>query len=161
MPYVVVKSFVQFNSLWLHKLQNLRLSCPSLSPRDFSNSCSLSRWCHPTNSSCHHILLPSIFPSIKVFSNESTLSIRWARYSASTSVLLMNIQGSFPLGLTGSISSLSKGLPRVLSSIIIWKHKFFCAQPSLWSDSHIHIWLLENHSFDYMDLCCQSDLSVF
>ena len=63
--------------------------------------------------------------------------------SASASVLPMNIQGWFPLGLTGLISLLSKGLSRFFSSTTIWKHQFFGAQPSLWSYSHIHTWLLE------------------
>ena len=63
--------------------------------------------------------------------------------SVSTSVLPMNIQGSFPLGLTGLISFLSKGLSRVFSSTIIQKHQFFSAQPSLLSSSHINTWLVK------------------
>ena len=63
--------------------------------------------------------------------------------SASASVLPMNIQGWFPLGLTGFISLQSKGLSRVISSTTIRKHQFFSAQPSLWSNSHICTWLLE------------------
>ena len=62
--------------------------------------------------------------------------------SASASVLPMTIQGWFPLGLTGLISLLSKGLSRVFSSTTVWKHQFFSAQLSLWSNSHIHTWLL-------------------
>ena len=62
---------------------------------------------------------------------------------ASASVFPMNIQDSFPLELTGLISLLSKGFPRDFSSTTIWKHQFFCTQPSLWSNSHIHKWLLE------------------
>ena len=90
---------------------------------------------------CPVLLLPSIFPSIRVFSKESNLRIRWYwSFSISSSV---NIQGWFPLRLTGLISLLSKGLSRVLSSTIIWKHPFFGAQPSLWCNSHIHMWLLE------------------
>ena len=63
--------------------------------------------------------------------------------SASASVLPMNIQGWFPLGLTDLISFLSKGLWRVFSSTTVWKHQFFGTQPSLWSNSHMHTWLLE------------------
>ena len=63
--------------------------------------------------------------------------------SASVSVLPMNIQGWFPLGLTGLISLLSKGLSRVFSNTTAWKHQFFGAQPSLCSNSHIRTWLLE------------------
>ena len=94
---------------------------------------------------CHyHLLLLSIFPSIRIFSNESALLIRWPEYwaSALASVLPMNIQGWFPLGLAGLISLLSKGLSRVFSSTTIQKHQFFSAQPSLWSKSHIHAGLL-------------------
>ena len=91
------------------------------------------------------LLLPSIFPSIRVFSNKLVLCIRWSRIgvSASASVLPMNIQDWFPLGLTGLISLLSKGFSRVLSSTTVQKHQFFGAQPSLWSNSYIHTWLLE------------------
>ena len=63
--------------------------------------------------------------------------------SASASVFPMNMQGWFPLGLTGLISLLSKGLSRVFSSTTIWKHQFFSTQPSLLCNSHICIWLLE------------------
>ena len=63
--------------------------------------------------------------------------------STSASVLPMNIYGWFPLGLTGSISSLSKGLSRVFSTTTIRKHQYFGARPSLWPNSHIHTWLLE------------------
>ena len=63
--------------------------------------------------------------------------------SASASVLPMNIQGWFPLGLTDLISFLSKGLWRIFSSTTVWKHQFFGTQPSLWSNSHMHTWLLE------------------
>ena len=62
--------------------------------------------------------------------------------SASTSILPANIQGWFPLGLTGLISLLSKGLSRV-NSITVWGCQFFGAQPSLWLTSHIHTWLLK------------------
>ena len=82
---------------------------------------------------CPLLLLPSIFPSIRVFSNESALHIRWPGYwvSASTSVLPMNTQDRFPLGGTGWISLQSKGLSRVFSNITAQKHQFFGAQLSL------------------------------
>ena len=63
--------------------------------------------------------------------------------SASASVLPMNIQGWFPLRLTGLISLLSKGLSRDFSNTTVWKHQFFSVQPSLWSNSHVYTWLLE------------------
>ena len=70
------------NSLWPHVLQHAWLPCPSPTPRACSNACPSSRWCHPTiSSSCHPLLLlPSIFPSIRVISNESVLLIRWPKY---------------------------------------------------------------------------------
>ena len=101
---------------------------------------------------CHSLLFfLSVFPSIRVFSNESALHIRLRPYwaSASAPVLPMNIQGWFPLGLTDLISLQSKGLSRVFSSTIIWKHQFFSTQPSLWSNSHICTWLLEKPSSCY------------
>ena len=70
------------NSLWPHGLQHARLPCPSPYPRACSNSCLLSQWCHPTiSSSVNHLLLllPSIFPSIRVFSNKLVLHIRWPK----------------------------------------------------------------------------------
>ena len=130
-----------------HGLQHARLSCCSLSPRVCPSSCSLSQWCYITISSsvipfsfCFQSLPASgPFPVNQLFTSGSQSS--WA--SASASVLPMNIQGWFPWGLTGLTSLLSKGLSRVFSSTTIWKHQFFGAQPSLWSESHIYTWLLE------------------
>ena len=84
---------------------------------------------------CLFLHLLSIFPSIRVFSNKLTLCIRWPNYwSFSFSISFpMNIQGLFPLGLTGLISLLSKGLSRVFSNTTVQKHQFFGSQPSLWS----------------------------
>ena len=95
---------------------------------------------------CHLLhLLPSIFPRKSVFSSESALCIRWPRYWSFSfrSVLPMNIQGWFSLGLTSLISLLYKELSRVCSSTTVQKHQFFGPQPSLWYNSHMHIWLLE------------------
>ena len=69
------------NSLWPHGPQHTGLLCPPPSPRVYSNSCPLSQWYHLTiPSSATHLLLPSIFPSIRVFSSESVLQIRWPEY---------------------------------------------------------------------------------
>ena len=92
--------------------------------------------CHPL------LLLLSIFASIRVFSSELTLHIRWPKYW-SFSFSPKNIQGLFPLGLSGLNPLLSRGLPRVFSNITVWKHQFFSIQPSLWSNFLIHTWLLE------------------
>ena len=69
------------SSLWPHGLQHTRLPCPLPTPGVYSHSCPLSWWCHPTISSCHPLLLPPlVFPSIRVFSTESVLCIRWPKY---------------------------------------------------------------------------------
>ena len=74
-------SSVASYSLQPHEPQHARPPCPSPTPRVHPNPCPLSRWCHPTISSCHPLLLlPSIFPSIRVFSNESAVRIRWPKY---------------------------------------------------------------------------------
>ena len=110
------------------------------------------------------LLLSSTFPSIRIFSNESVLHIRWPKYwsSASTTVLPMNTQDWSPLGWTGWISVQSKGLLGVFSNTTVQKHQFFSTQLSLESNSHISIhdyW--KNHSFDKADLCWQSNVSAF
>ena len=89
---------------------------------------------------CHLLLLPpSIFPSIRVFSNESVLCIRWPEYwSFSFSISPSNEYSVHPLGWTGWISLLSKGLSRVFSNTTVQKCQFFSAQISLQSNSHIH-----------------------
>ena len=91
------------------------------------------------------LLLPSIFPSIRVFSNGQlfTLGGQSIRVSAS-SVLPVNTQDWSPLGWTGWLSLQSKGLSRVLSNTTVQKQQFFSAQLSVQSNSHIHTWLLEN-----------------
>ena len=115
---------------------------------------------------CRPLLLPPpIFPSIRVFSNKSVFCIRWPKYwnfSFSISPSNEYIQGWFPLGLIGLTTLLSKGLWRIFSSTIVWKHQFCSMQPFLWSSSYIRICLLrKTHSFDYTDLCQQSDVSAF
>ena len=91
------------------------------------------------------LFLPPIYPSIRVFSKVPVLRSggQSMGVSASASVLSMNIQDWFPLGLSDWISLLSKGLSRVFSSTTVKKHQFFSTQLSLWSNSHIHTWLLE------------------
>ena len=91
------------------------------------------------------LLPPSVFPSIRVFlmswlftSGSQSIGV-WA----SASVLPKNIQDWFPLGWIGWLSLLSKGLSRVFSNTAVQKHQFFGSQLSLWSNSHIHTWLLE------------------
>ena len=125
--------------LWPHGLQHARPPCPSPTPGASSNACPSSRWCHPTVLSS--VPYPSCLPSspaprsfpVRQFLPLSGQSIG---VSASSSVLQMNIQDWFPLGLTGLISLKSKGLLRVFSNTTVQKHQFFSAQPN----SHIHTW---------------------
>ena len=139
--HVVVQSLshVQFfSTLWTTANQALLSStnCQSLLKFMFIESTMLSNHlilCHPL------LLLPSIFPSIRVFSNESALPRRWTKYWRFSLSLnpSSEFQDWFPLGLTGLISCLSKGLSRMLSSTTAWKQQFFGTQLSLWSMSLI------------------------
>ena len=103
-------------------------------------------WCHLTilSSVAPFFSCPQSFPISGSFPKTRLFTSGGQSIGApaSASVLPMNIQGWFPLRLTGLIL-LSKGLPRVLSSTLIQKHQFYGAQPSLWSNSHIHPWVLE------------------
>ena len=133
------------DSLWHHGLEHSRLPCPSLSPEVCSKSGPLSQCCHPTISSFitpFSSLLQS-FPVSESFLVNQFFASGGQSIGASASVLPMNIQYWFPLGWTGWISLLSKGLQRVFSSTTVWKHQFFSTQLTLWSNSHIHTWLLE------------------
>ena len=113
---------------------------------------------------------PLLSPSPPAFSLSQHQSVLMSQFFAtggqsigalaSASVLPMNIQDLFPLGLTGLISLQPKGLSRVLPGTTVWKHQFLGSQP-LWSNSHILNDYWKNHSFDYTDLCQQSDVSAF
>ena len=134
------------NSLQLHGLQHARFPCPSATPRACSNSCPLSRWCHPTISSS---VIPfssclQSFPALGSFSVSQffTSGGQSIGVSASTSVLPVNIQDWFPSGLTSLISLQSKGLSRVFSNTTVQNHQFFSAQLYLLSNFRIHTWLL-------------------
>ena len=143
------------NTLQTQGQQHIRLPCPSLSPRICSSSCPLSWWCHPTISSSVALLsCPQSFSASGSFLMSQFFASGGQSIGASTSasVLLMNIQGWFLLGLTDLISLQSKELSRVFFRTMIWKHQFFGAQPSLWSTfTPIHDYW-KNHSFDYMNL---------
>ena len=86
---------------------------------------------------CCPLLLPSVFPSIRVFSSESVLCIRWLKYWSFSISPSNEYSGLIPLGLTGLISLQSKGLSRTFSSTTVQKRQFFGTQPSLWSNSYI------------------------
>ena len=148
-PYSISQfsRLVVSDSLRPHGLQHARLPCPSPTPRACSNSCPLSWWCHLTISSSvvpfSFYLQP--FPAswsfpVSLFFASGGQSIE---ASASMSVLPMNIQDWFHLGLAGLISLKSKGLSRVSFNTTVQENQFFSAQLSLYSNSHIHTWLLE------------------
>ena len=135
------KHSVQFSrsamsdSLRPHGLQHARPPCPSPTPRDYSDSCPSSQWCHPTISSS---VIPfsshlQSFPALGSFpvSHFFTSGGQSIGVSASASALSMNIQDWFPLGWTGWISLQSKGLSRVFSNTTVQKHQFFSTQFSL------------------------------
>ena len=143
---------VMSNSLRPHESQHARPPCPSPTPRVYSNSCPSSRWCHPTISSSvvPFSSCPQSFPASGSFLMSQFFASGGQSIGvlASKSVLPMNTQDWSPLGWTGWISLQSKGLSRTFSNTTVQKHQFFGAQLSSWSNSHIHTWLLENHSLD-------------
>ena len=142
---VQFSSSVVSNSLWPYGLQYARLPCPSPTPKSCSNSCPSSQWCHPTIS---FSVIPfssclQSFPASRSF--PTVLRIKWPKYwSFSFSIGPYNKYSmNIPLGLTSLMSLQSKGPSRVFSNTTVQKHQFFSAQLSLWSNSHIHFWLLE------------------
>ena len=123
------------DSLWPNGQKHARPPCPSLTPRVYTDSCPLSRWCHPTISSS---LIPfssclQYFPASGSFQMSQLFAKggQCIRVSASTSVLPVNTQDQSPLGWTDWISLQSKGLSRIFSNTTVQKHQFFCAQLSL------------------------------
>ena len=143
--YILISQFTQScPTLQSHELQHAWLPCPSLIPGAYSNSCPLSQWCHPTISTSviHFSSCLQSFPASGSFLMSRLFVSGGQSIGASASVLPINIQHWFPLGLTGFISLLSKGLSRVFSSTTVQKHQFLGTQLSLWSNSHIHTWLL-------------------
>ena len=152
------------SSLGPHRLQHVRLPCPSLSPRVCSNSCSLSWWCHPTISS-------SVIPfssalnlsQHQVFSNESALRIRWPKcWSFSFSIsppneysglISFRIYWFDLLAVQGTLKSL---LQNHISKASILRHSALMVQLS-----HLYVTTGKNYSFDYMGLCWESDVSAF
>ena len=143
--FLINEEIVQFSSVQLlscvrlfatHGMQHSRPD-PSPTPRDYSKSCPLSWWCHPTISSCHPLLLlPSIFPSIRVFSNESALRIRWPKYwsfsfsispsNEHSGLISFNMDWMDLLAVQGTLQSLLQQL-----NTTVQKHPFFSAQLSL------------------------------
>ena len=146
MRIVVVQSlsFVQLfaNPLWIMP----GFPCPSPNPRACSNSCPSSQWCYWTiSSSVVSFSCLQSFPASGSFLMSRLFATCGHNIGAlvSVSVLPMNIQDWFPLRLTSLMSLKSKGFSRVFSNTKVWKHQFFSAQPSLWSNSYIRTWLLD------------------
>ena len=149
-------SVAMSNSLWCHGLQHTRLLCPPLSPGICSNSCPLSRWCYLTISfspvpfSCLQSFPKSrSFPMSQLFASGSQST----GASASASVFPMNIEGWFPLGLTGLKCLLQH---HNLKASILWCSAFFMVQLF-----HPYMSTGKKHSFGSMDLCQQSESLLF
>ena len=151
------------DSLWRHGLKHARLPCPSVSPRVRSHSCPLSPLL-PSNHlilCCSLLLLPSIFPSIRVFSSKSAFRIRWPKYwslSISPSneysgLISFRIDWFDLLAVQGTPKSLLQH--HSLKASILWRSAFFMIQLS---SARGH-W--KNHSFGYMDFCQPSDVFAF
>ena len=134
------------DSLWPHEPQHVRPPCPTSTPGVYPNSCPLSQWCHATTSSSvvPFSTCPQSFPASGSFPMSQLFSSGGQNFgvSPSASVLPMNTWDWFPLGWTGYISLQFKGLSSVFSNTTVQKHPFFGAQLSLYSNSHIHTWLL-------------------
>ena len=137
-----------------------RLLCPSQSSRVCTNS-RLLNWYHPTISSCHPFLLPSIFPSIRVFSNESVLCITWPEYwnlsikasSEYSGLIYFRIDWFDLLEGQGTLKSLFQKHSLKISSL---------ALSLLYGSTFTSVYnYWKNDSFDYTDLCWQSDVSSF
>ena len=108
---------------------------------------------------CHPLLLfPWIFPSIRVFSNES--SFQWPKYQSFIISPSSEYSGLISFRMDWFDLLADQGTLKSSPAPLGW-HQFFSAQPYLWSNSHIHTWLLGKPQFDYMDLCQQSDISAF
>ena len=150
------------DSLWPHELQLARPPCPSPTPGVHPNPCPLSWWCHPTISSSVVPLSSCLqsFPASRVFSNDSVLRIRWPKYwSFSFSISPSNeYSGLISLRMDwldllvvqGTLKSLLQHHSSKAS--ILWRSAFFMVQLS-------YSW--KNHSFDYTDLCWQSNVFAF
>ena len=129
-----------------HWLQHAPPFCPSPSPRACSNSWPLSQWCHPAISySVVSFSSSSIFPSIKIFSNESAFHFRWPKYwSFSISIDPSNeYSGLISFRIDWLVLLAIQGTLKSLLQHHSLKASILGTQPSLWSNSHIHTWLLE------------------
>ena len=162
---------VMSDSLLAHGLQHLRPPYPSPSPGVYSNSYPLGQWCPPTILSyvalfthCPLLLLPSLFPNIRVFSSHLTLCIRWPQYwsfnfsispsSEYSGLVCFRIDWVGFLAVQGTFKSLLQH--HNSNPSILWCSAFFMVQLSC-----LYMSPGKNHSFDYMDLWQQDDVSAY
>ena len=143
---LVFSHSVVSNSLWPHGLQNIRFSCPSLSPGVCSNSCPLNQWCIQPS----HLLSPPTPPALNLSQHQDLFQcVSSSPQVAKVLELQLSISpsneysGLISFRMDGWTSLQSKGLSRVFSNTTVQTHQFFGAQLSLWSNSHNHTWLLE------------------
>ena len=144
---VQFSSSVESDSLRPHEPRHTRRPCPPPTPGVHPNPCPSRRWCHPTISSSvvHFSSCPQSFPWSGSFQMSQLFASggQSIAVSASTTIPPMNTEEQSPLGWTGWISLQLKGLSRVFSNTTVQKHRFFSAQLSSQSISHIHTWPLE------------------
>ena len=153
------------DSLQPHEPQHARPPCPSPTPGVHPNPCPSSRWCHPAISSSvvPFSSCPQSFPASGSFQMSQFFTSGGQSFGAlaSASALPMNIQDWFPLGRAGWISLMSKGLSRVFSNTTVQKYQLFSTHLSLWSNFHIHTWLLEKPYLWLDGVSWQSNVSAF
>ena len=162
---------VQFSSaaqscptLQPHGLQHARHPCPSPAPRAYSDSCPSSQWCYPTISSS---VVPfsshfQSFPASVSFPVSQVLHIRWPKYWSFSFIISLSNEYSGLISLRMDWLDLL-AVQGTLKSFLQhhnWKASILWCSAYLWSNSYIHAWLLKKHSFNYTDLCWQSNVSA-
>ena len=132
------------DSLQPHGLQHARLPYPSPTPRACSNSCPLSQWYHPTISSSvvNFSSCPQFFPACGSFPISQLFASGGKNIGALASAAVPPMTFRVDFLRMDWFDLLAVGLSRIFSNTTIQKHRFFGTQPSLWSNSHIHTWLL-------------------
>ena len=155
---------IMSDSLQTHALQHARLPCPSSTRRAYSNSCPSSQWCHPNHLilCCPLLLLPSIFPGIRVFSNESALWIRWQKFwsfsfnispsNEHPGLISIRMDWLDLLAVQGTLKSLLQHHSSKAS--ILQRSAFFIVQLS-------HPYRTTGKTTALTDLCWQSNVSAF
>ena len=159
---LLLSHYIVSSSFWPHGLQHARLPCPPLTPRACSNSCPSSQWCLPTITSS--VVPFSSCPQSSPAAGSFPVSQFFPSHAKVLELQHQSFKRIFRAGFLWdwvwfhllAVQGTLKGLLQPFNL----NHQFFDAQPSLRSNSYIHIWLLENHSFNYIDLCRPSDVSA-